>query len=179
MKKLDAEALLKLIRSRRSIRKFKPYKLSKRELGMILEAARWAPSGLNVQPWQFIVVQDKEKIAQLARHIMLKLPYSSSELKNAACVIAVIKTIPTRSYEIGAAIQNMLLVTHSLGLASCWVGSFNKKAVSKLLKIPPLKELLYLVIIGKPAEKPKKNRKPLSKIAFSEEYGNKALKLNL
>lgn len=171
---MKADELLKLIKTRRSIRIFKPYKISKREIKMLLEAARWAPSGLNTQPWQFVVVLDKKKIREIAFLSSTFRGYKRGSVKDAACIIAVLLTIPRKSLtNIGLTMQNILLQAHALGLGSCIFGSFDKRAVSKIISIPFYKQLCYLIFIGKPAEKPKKKRKPLSKIAFLDSYGKK------
>jgi nitroreductase len=58
--KMDYESFLKLVRTRRSIRSFKADPIPDESVERIIEAARWAPSGANSQPWEFIVVKDKE-----------------------------------------------------------------------------------------------------------------------
>jgi len=58
--------LLELIRSRRSIRRFSDQAVSRDDIGCLLEAARWAPSNHNRQPWRFLVIEDKQQISQLA-----------------------------------------------------------------------------------------------------------------
>jgi nitroreductase len=58
--------VLKTIKSRRSIRKFRQDQLRREDLDLILEAAIWAPSGHNAQPWHFLVIQDREKIDEMS-----------------------------------------------------------------------------------------------------------------
>jgi nitroreductase len=58
---MDYEPLLSLIKKRRSIRKYKPEPVPLETVMKVLEAARWAPSGDNSQPWEFVVVRDKDK----------------------------------------------------------------------------------------------------------------------
>jgi nitroreductase len=65
----EYDGLLKLIRLRRSIRQFSDRAVSRQDLGRLFEAARWAPSNHNRQPWHFLVIEDKEQIAQLAETI--------------------------------------------------------------------------------------------------------------
>ena len=66
---MEYEALLSLIRSRRSIRRFTDRPVSRDDLGSLLEAARWAPSNHNRQPWRFLVLEDRETIQQLAGQV--------------------------------------------------------------------------------------------------------------
>jgi len=162
--------LLSLIKTRRSIRAFKKSKLNKKQLGIILEAGRWAPSGWNSQPWKFIVVQDDNKINEIAKETDIK--FNNKYIEDAAAIIAVIKTdIDPKSYtNIGACIQNMLLMIHSLKLGAGCIGSFEKEKISKILKVPENLELTNLIIIGIPKEKPKMNRKPLKNMVSFEHY---------
>ena len=59
---MNSASLLQVIRKRRSVRVYKAGKVSDKQLAAILEAARWAPSGANTQPWEFVVTRDKEKM---------------------------------------------------------------------------------------------------------------------
>jgi nitroreductase len=62
---MDTENLLKIIRTRRSVRVYKKGKVTDEQLQTILEAARWAPSGANSQPWEFIVTRDRRKMKRV------------------------------------------------------------------------------------------------------------------
>jgi nitroreductase len=62
---MDTENMLAIIRHRRSVRVYKSGKLTERQLATILEAARWAPSGANTQPWEFVVTRDRKKMKQV------------------------------------------------------------------------------------------------------------------
>ena len=64
---MDTENLLNIIRRRRSVRVYKTGKVSDRQLETILEAARWAPSGANTQPWEFVVTRDRKKMKKVRR----------------------------------------------------------------------------------------------------------------
>lgn len=66
---MNYESLLAHIRSRRSIRRFTERAVSRDDVARLLEAARWAPSNHNRQPWKFIVVEDREEIRRLARKV--------------------------------------------------------------------------------------------------------------
>jgi nitroreductase len=66
---IDYEQLLELLRSRRSIRRFADQSVSREDLARLLEAARWAPSNHNRQPWRFLVLDDRERIRGLARSV--------------------------------------------------------------------------------------------------------------
>ena len=69
MAQMDGKKFLDLVRTRRSVRVYKHGKVTDRQLEMILEAARWAPSGANTQPWELIVTRDREKKMRRVRKI--------------------------------------------------------------------------------------------------------------
>jgi nitroreductase len=67
---MDYQSFLELVKKRRSIRRFKPDPIPDEYVDKIIEAGRWAPSGFNLQPWEFVVVKDKElkdKIVEFSR----------------------------------------------------------------------------------------------------------------
>jgi len=156
--------MLKLIKSRRSIRKYKEKIPSDKEIKKILEAGRWAPSGLNNQPWRFLVIKEKEikeKIAGFSKYGYI--------IKNTGVIIVVFLD-KKRSYHyqkdimaIGACIQNMLLQAHSLGLGACWLGEIlnKRKEIEQLLNIDKNLELMALISLGYPKEKSSSFRLPL------------------
>jgi 5,6-dimethylbenzimidazole synthase len=164
------------IKERRSCRNFLPDPVSKETVEKILEAAMWAPSPLNTQPWEFIVVTSKavkDRIfSEAERCIKWALEksgwkwletYQANFLKSAPVVIAVVgdpaKTGVDMFLEEGgvgyqhgcaAAIQNIHLAAHALGLGSLWFTFFDKKAMREILGIDPKKTPLALVCLGKP-----------------------------
>ena len=159
------------IRARRSIRKFESRNIPDDKLTEVLEAGRWAPSASNFQPWRFIVVRDEKVGKELAR-----VSSYGKFMAQAPVVIAVVVD-PSRSnhpVEDGAAAtQNILLAAHSLGLGSCWIGSFDsvwEDQAKKILGIPHDKRLLSLISMGYPAERGGSSRKPLSDMVCHDCY---------
>ncbi|HUV82773.1 MAG TPA: nitroreductase [archaeon] len=168
--------ILDTIRSRRSVRKFLPLPVEDSLIRDILEAGRWAPSGLNNQPWRFVVIRDKGTVNSLAEctkygHI----------IRNAQLLIAVfldrnaMYDYTKDTQACGAAIQNMLLAAHGLGLGAVWLGEIlnKKEEVGHILKVPDSLELMAVVAIGYQAgdTDASSNRRELSEIAFLEQYG--------
>ena len=214
--------ILDVIVTRKSIRRYKPDPVPDEMIDKILEAARWAPTGENYQPWRFIVIRDpetKNKIGRLARigsgsrmtawyclgemqprfekikdpekrAEVLRFMYSgevSEFAKHAPLIIAVIGTLMEGSvdvpYDLSAAIENMLLEAHSLGLGACWVHgpvatTRDAKKFKEILKIPTgmgeYKVIAY-VAFGWPAEERKHPRpkKLIEDLVFWEEFGRK------
>jgi nitroreductase len=164
------------IESRRSCRSFSPTSVNQADIERILEAAVWAPSPLNTQPWEFIVISAEEKKAEIfSESERCKVwaidksgwkwlnSYAIDFLKQAPVVIAVVgdphktgvdmfQSEGTIGYQLAcaAAIQNMLLAAHALGLGSLWFTFFDKNELRKILDIPAEKTPLSLVCIGKP-----------------------------
>ncbi len=150
-----------LMKIRRSIRKFKGKVISKSVIDKILEAGRWAPSGLNNQPWKFMVLEKQRKDS------LIEFTHCGHIIKEADKVILVFLD-KKASYNhdkdlmaIGACIQNMLLYVHSVKLGACWLGEIlnQRKQLQKFLKIPKYLELEAVLAIGVPANIPKATRR--------------------
>ncbi|MFA5008255.1 MAG: nitroreductase [Candidatus Omnitrophota bacterium] len=152
---------LNLIKSRRSIRKFKKAGISSKTVKKILEAGQWAPSGLNNQPWRFLVLEEQKKDA------LAKFTHYSYVIKGADKIILVFLDKKS-SYNlekdlmaIGACIQNMLLYIHSKNLGACWLGEIlNRRAeVKKALNLSKSLKLEAVLAIGYSAEPAKKGKR--------------------
>ncbi|MEZ5336429.1 MAG: nitroreductase [Methanolobus sp.] len=168
--------VIETILSRRSIRKYTEEPVDDEAINTILEAARWAPSGLNNQPWKFIVIKDKTIMEELAG-----CTHYSKIIQNAPLLLAVYldtETMYNRTKDIqaiGAAIQNMLLACCDLGLGAVWLGEIlnNADKVNLILSCPKSLELMAVLAIGKAAEDGKNtSRKELREITYGEKYGN-------
>jgi nitroreductase len=158
--------VLNAIKSRRTIRKFKPDSISEENLKTILEAGRWAPSFSNLQPWKFIVIKDqkiKKELDKVAKETVLHL--GINEAPAVICVCVDRRIDPLHAIESGAsAAQNMALAGHSLGLGVGWIGTFGtdaEKGIQKLLQLPETTRVIALLPVGIADESPKGNRKPL------------------
>jgi nitroreductase len=165
-------AVLDAIRSRRSVRKYRDESLNDEDLRAILEAGRWAPSGLNNQPWRFAVVRDtkvKDEIAEQTRY---------GEIIRGAPVIIAVFMDNEVSYDrvkdcqsIGACLQNMWLAVHALGLGGVWIGEIlkNKDKVADILTAPETYELMAILAVGYPQHrKQKSHRKSVSELIFKD-----------
>ena len=168
------------VQVRRSVRSYKPTAIPREKLEKILEAARLAPSAMNLQPWHFIVVTDASKREKLAEAPFAKF------LKEAPVVIVACgnQRVSPKWYMIDVAIamQNMVLTATGEGLGTCWVGSFNEREVKEMLKIPEEYRVIALLALGYPRRKLDiqsrilhlvRRRKRLEEIVSYEEYGGK------
>ncbi|MEM4703225.1 MAG: nitroreductase family protein [Candidatus Pacearchaeota archaeon] len=170
----------KIIRARRSIRRYSDKKVSFKDVTEILDVARFAPMAGNIFTLKLIVVSARQKIKDLAQ--AAQQPF----LNDSSFIIVVCSETSkvVRSYasrgvkyahqQAGAAIQNMLLKITSLGLASCWIGWFDDTAVKRTLKVPQEVDIEALIPIAYADGKPGKVFKPdLKSIIFFEEWGKK------
>lgn len=161
--------------NRRSIRKYTGQKVSEEEISQLLKAAMYAPSAGNQQPWEFIVVRDREKLKAIASsHKYAKM------LPGADSAIAVCADTEKDKYkgkwvqDCSAATQNILLAAHDLSLGAVWIGIYPEEDrvsnLSKILELPEKIVPVTLISIGYPAENPvlKEERFKINKIHYDK-----------
>lgn len=160
--------VLEAIKGRRSIRKYEYKEIEHQTIVELLEAARWAPSGGNKQPWQFIVVTEKPMIK------MLKMA-SPGFYGDEAALVLVICLDKERAagmdygvdMDLGMAAQNVMLAAYALGLGSCAIASFTLQAVIRILDVPDTLEVKLLISIGHPSQTRRTSpRRPLSELVY-------------
>lgn len=158
---------LEAIRKRRSVRKFTGEIISREDLEKIVDAGRLAASGSNRQPWEFIVVTDKEMISQLT--------VVGKWMEKAGAIIAVVLDPYSRWWveDGSAAIENMLIASTALGYGSCWVEGDSlprEEEFKTLLGVPKGKRLLSLVPVGVPEEWPTIEKRSLESVLHWQVY---------
>ena len=176
--------LQKVIRTRKSVRKFKDIKPDWRDIIESIDSARFSPAAGNNYTLKFIVISDREKIEKLS--VMCQQDF----IKQAHYVIAVCSK-PERlinefgqagkiyaRQQAGAAIQNLLLSLTEKGLSTCWIGFFVERQIKRLLKIPEGVDVEALFPIGYEYQKSltKKAKIELDSILYFDEYDNKKMK---
>ena len=168
---------IELAKKRVSIRSYRPEPVSDEQLSEVLEAGRLAPTACNLQPFQFVVVREKENLAALAAG------YPAPWFAEAPVVIAVC-TLPAKAWkrtkhddrslvDVDAAIaaDHMTLAAADIGLGTCWIGAFDPKIVRKALGLPRTAEPLILLTLGHPNESGRpKTRQPLEKLVRYETW---------
>jgi len=177
-------AMLSGIRDRRSIRNFTSDSVSDEQVGAILEAARWAPSGANSQPWDFVVVRDPRARTGLGR-ILKGITFSWAGMAAAPVmiVVSVDQTAdPAHFVEDGAvAAQNVCLAAQSLGLASSWAGVFSNRktrkgaeaAIADLVGLPQTHRVIAVVPIGVAKNAHVPERRPLAEMVHDERFSRR------
>jgi nitroreductase len=149
------------IKERRSIRSYTDEKVSEQDVERLIEAARWAPSAGNIQPWEFVVVKDMETKRKLSGAAL-----NQTFIEKVPVVIVVCADVARSSRGYGsrgehlysiqdtaAATENILLAAQQLGLATCWVGAFRENEVAKAVKAPRNLKPVAIVSVGHPAER--------------------------
>ncbi|WP_419785087.1 nitroreductase family protein [Pseudodesulfovibrio sp.] len=166
---INDNPVIQAMLDRRSIRKYTDEPVTDQQLTTILEAGRWAPSGMNYQPWRFLVVKKNdprtEKLGECTKYTHI--------VRGAAACIAVLLDKDVIYSEmkdhqgVGACIQNMLLAIHALGLGAVWLGQIindQEAALGALALSPGKYELEAVITLGHPAQKGSSDRKPLSEL---------------
>ncbi|MFH1174491.1 MAG: nitroreductase family protein [archaeon] len=170
------------IDGRRSIRSFLVRPVEFDKISAIIEAGTLAPSAGNLQDWKFIIVSEKEVITKIAesalgQYWIAKAPvlvvvcgmlsrqekYYGDKGRNVYC-----------AQDCAAAIENMLLTAHALGLGSCWVGGFDEHNLRHYLDIPNSAQPYAILPLGYPDEGPEERHlSPLTDHVFFNKYGRK------
>lgn len=162
----NGQAAIENIMTRTSIRQFKAQPVEQDKVDILLKAAMAAPSALNLQPWHFIVINDKETIALLSG----KRP-TNAPLMIAVCGDTDKTMLPDGSTklpdfwveDVSAATENLLLAAHALGLGAVWTGVYpamdRTAEVANVLNCPQNIVPLAVVRVGYPDESPEPKNK--------------------
>ena len=172
----NGQAAIENIMTRTSIRQFKAQPVEQDKVDILLKAAMAAPSALNLQPWHFIVINDKETIALLSG----KQP-TSAPLMIAVCGDTDKTMLPDGSTklpdfwveDVSAATENLLLAAHALGLGAVWTGVYpamdRTAEVANVLNCPQNIVPLAVVRVGYPDESPEpKNKYKEENISYNK-----------
>jgi len=154
---------LELLKTRRSIRKYKREFVSEEIIAELLETCRFAPTSMNRQPYYFIFVKEKEKIHKLAQVRSGAMPISKALMAVAVCVD------PSRTKRVEEdgyiAAYHFLLASHSHGLGTCWIADMNRPEVKEMLDIPQDHFVATVTPFGFPDEMPvAKDRREASEL---------------
>lgn len=159
--------VLKAIKSRRSIRKYRSEQIKQEELEMIIEAGIYAPSGHNLQPWRFTVVQDRkviEHINDISKKLMATMEIEwiknigldpDVDITYKAPTLIIVsgkKDVPSSKIDCCAAVENMLLAAESLNIGSVWMGfaifGIQTPGEVEKLDVPEGYEPYYAFVLG-------------------------------
>lgn len=165
------------VKSRLTVRVFKPDPVPEEVVEKILLAAQWSPSSRNLQPWHFIVIRDRDTLEAIG-----KIATSGSFVGPAPIAIAIAMDDADRpELDAGRVLQQMELVAWEEGLGTCFVGlrvAEQNRQVKELLGIPDSMELITVLPFGYRPDDVKgtgsKIRKSLSEIVHREKFGQRS-----
>ena len=148
------------IENRRTIRKFTDRIIDKVDLHELIDCARLAAYGANLQPLKFRCINDPDEVSKVFPHTKWAgylEDGTPKEGERPTAYIAVlgdteIKKNGEFEVDAGAAVTNMMLRATELNLGTCWIGSINRKEIVKILEIPENFKLLYLLAVGEAAQ---------------------------
>ena len=137
--------VIEAILNRKSIRYFKPHTISEEEVKLLLECTRFAPSGGNGQPWEFLVVDDREDIEQIYDYGWTVYGGGSNVCRFGDASLLVFFLGSAQCF---LAAENLALAAYGLGYGSCMIGGFDQKKTKALLDIPKRKRIQLFVALG-------------------------------
>ena len=166
--------VVKAIRERRSIRKYKSTEVEAEKVNIILQAGRWAPSASNKQPWHFKVVRDesmRKKFAEVHN-------YGRFMAESPVVIVVLGDSSKHPRYHLADphnAVRNMLLAAYHEGLNTCWIGVRDLDIEPKfreLLGIPDDLRVICSISVGYGDQERSSTRFSLDDIVSWEKYGN-------
>jgi len=149
--------VIEIIKTRRCIREYKEDQIPNEDIKFLIDCAGYAPSGLNMQPWAFLVIKNKDKILKLsetckksmipllegmkntsktAEEYLSFLKTKGSNMFFGAPVLVIIlgnRNAPTAVYDCAMAAQTMMLAAQSMGIGSCWIGAAQRALMDEKL----------------------------------------------
>ena len=145
------------IRARRNVRQYTDQPIARADLERVLEAGRRTPSASNWQPWDFVVVTDREQLAELA----LAWPRGGRHIARSAATIALVAAEPQDQrqrellqYDLGQATAYMMLAAADLGIGSGHSAVADQAQAERVLGFPDGYQCVYMIGLGYPADRP-------------------------
>ncbi len=176
----NTKHLIALLRGLRAIRQFRPEPVPQEVVDAVLEVARWSGSAGNRQPWEFVVVRNRETL-----HALASVEGFASHLAGAALGIVLVMAgepgqVTHETFDEGRLSERIMLAAHAYGVGSSigWFVGSGQAAAKNILGIPAGRLVRTAISLGYPDEearraRPKRAqvRKPLSEIDYQERYG--------
>lgn len=165
------------IRARRNVREFADRPIPGADLDRILEAGRRSPSALNQQPWDLVVVIDRERLEQLA-----KVWRGAGHVARSAATIGLVAPEEDASdrqasvaYDLGQATMCMALAATDLGIGSAHAAVSDQDLARDLLDLPADRKLAYMLALGYPAGRPlapirEPDRRPFTEVVHRDRW---------
>jgi nitroreductase len=175
-----------LIRGRRSVRRFRDQEVPEELLKQVFEAVRWSPSGGNIQPWEIIVIKDRETKNKLRETMGTSNPASRSVAEAPVLIVLCARLgipdtyrghVKTKfgdwwfMFHLGVAAQNLCLAAHGLNLGTVMTGFFDHDRAREILGVPEGYEVVLMIPLGYPARiPPAPPRRPAEDFVHPERF---------
>ncbi len=169
-----------VIRTRRSVRSYKPDPIPDDVLRRVLDAARIAPSGSNRQPWKFIIVRDEKIKRQLAVACSNQQFIAEAPVIIVACGYNIhynrggYMGDMSMLVDVSIAFTHLILAARAEGLGTCWIGSFDNDEIKRILNIPEDVNVVAITPLGYPKSSDAfvgpSSRKSLEEITSTDGY---------
>jgi nitroreductase len=148
--------VMEAIRRRRSVREFRGDPIPPDVLERVTEALRLAPSACNYQPWRFVLVTDPDLKAEVAVACHEQMFVAGAPVVVAACALPrgaykrMGESWNSADVDVAIAVDHLTLAAAAEGLGTCWIGSFDEKALKRLLLVPEEAKIVALTPLGYP-----------------------------
>lgn len=171
METLDA------IKARRNVRVYQDRPVSPGDLDWILEAGRRSPSSTNEQPWDFVLVTDRDRLRELAG-----VWHHGGHVASSAATVVLVRPISSdpderafTAYDHGQASMSMMIAAADLGIGSCHSAVGDQALARKILGLPEDRECVILIAFGYPADRPlapieRHRRRPFAEVVHREAW---------
>ncbi len=160
---------LRTLAARRSVRRFKSQPVPRDVILRLVDAARLAPTARNVQPWEFVVVTNPNRLRQLASSTDHGKFISDAPV----CIVVLSRDTKYFLEDCSAATTNLLLAAAAQDLGACWVAGDKKPYASQIVSLcgaPPELKLVSLVAIGYPNETPSPPKRTIEDVLHWETF---------
>jgi nitroreductase len=166
------------IRARRNVRQYTDQPIAREDLERILDAGRRAPSASNWQPWNFVVVTDREQLVELAK----AWEQGGRHIARSAATIALVGGEPENAgqrdllqYDFGQATANMMLMATDRGIGSGHSAVRDQVQAQRVLGFPDGYFAVYMIGLGYPADRPLRpilnlNRRPFDEVVHWDRW---------
>ncbi len=160
---------IEALKTRRSVRNYKPDQVSRELIAQIVDCGRMAASAINIQPWEFVAVTDPLKRKEIA----LATDYGPFIADAPVCILVFCRDTKYFLEDGCAATQNMLIAAWALGLGSCWVAGDKKpyaETIRGMAGVPEGFKLISLIALGFPKDVSAPSKRPLSQVLHWEKF---------
>jgi nitroreductase len=172
----STEDRIAFLRSLRAVRSFRPDPVTQEVVDDILEVARWSGSASNRQPWELVLIRDRETLGALARVEGYAAHLADAPL---GIVLVMAGERPTQeTYDEGRLAERIMLaaLAHGVGSSVGWIVGSGRDAAREILGVPEGRVVRTAISLGYPDEEGRRRRarqarKPLSEIVHEERYG--------